>query len=632
MKVDRSLLFLPKELVETLQNRSMLIVAVGVLLVFGLGLRLFQLQILDHERYENRSRENRSVTQPLEPARGLIFDRNGEVLALNRQIQSLSVIGEDVDDVDALLERLREIIEFSSAEETEFRLRLDRVVRPGDSVILKRHLSDDELAIFAVNRYQYPDILVTTETLRDYPMGHLMSHVVGSVRQITIEDLRRLDEDRYGATKYVGRRGIEKFYEDVLHGQVGNRTVEVNVHGRVMKELDREPPQRGVTMTLHIDSQLQRVADEALGDRRGAVVAIDPETGGILALVSKPTYNPNDFVMGMSDEAFASLSNRRDTPLFNRATQGTYSPGSTFKPVIGLAALSLGVTDWEYEIDDPRGEFRLPNSSRVYRDWNWNPRTGGQQQVDLYRAIYRSSNIYFYDMSTKIEVDELAEFASQFGYGQNTAIDVTDPDPGLVPTSEWKRQTRNERWYPGDNINLFIGQGDMVATPLQLATVATLFANRGKWVRPRLLMSSAVPIEMDESIGDTPERVQGPTEEDWELMIDALRAVVHRGHQGYLQNGIAWAEIGMDIPYEMAGKSGTAQVVEIPQGEEYDETLLDEYQRKHALFIAFTPVQNPTIAVSVVVENGGGGSKVAGPVARAVLDAHMRQRVELARD
>ncbi len=638
MKVERSTLQVPNERKHTLLIRSMAVGAIGILLFGGLVFRLYQLQILDHERYETRARENRLVTQPIAPARGLIYDRNGIALARNRQVQSLSVVGENVDDIDALLERIREILDFSEDEEESFRKRLKVQLRPrtGEKVTLKRHLNDKELAIFAVNRYRYPDVFVTTETLREYPLAELMAHVVGSVRQVTTEDLQRLDPVRYAATKYVGRRAIEKFYESELHGQVGHRTVEVNVHGRVMRELSQAPPLRGRTLTLHVDTNLQRVADEELGDRRGAVVAIDPNTGGILSLVSKPTYDPNFFVMGMTDRGYSELIARSDTPLFNRATQGTYPPGSTFKPVIGLAGLSLGATDWEHEISDPRGEFRLPNVSRIWRDWDWTASgSGGQGKVDLYRAIYRSSNVYFYDLSTRLHVDDLASFAAQFGYGRATAIDVADPALGLMPTTQWKKETLNDEWYPGDTVNLAIGQGGMMVTPLQIATAATVVANRGKWVRPRLLLSSDPHIELDEGLTQQFPPVEGPTDEDWDLMIEALKAVVHRGARGFKQNGLAWADLGMDISFEMAGKSGTAQVVEIPQGEEYNDELLTETQRKHALFFAFSPPSNPVIVVAVVVEHGGvdgGGTKIAGPIAKKIIETYLNQSVALSRD
>lgn len=631
MKIDKARLQVSNEQKKTMLVRTLIVGAISLVLIAGIVLRLFQLQILNHERYATRATDNRLVTQPLAPARGLVFDRNGSVLAGNKQVQSLSVVGENIDDINALLTRVREILSFDADEEESFRKRLKNTSRPGEKVILKRHLNDVELATFAVNRFRHPELSVTTETLRDYPMNDLMAHVVGSVRQITTEDLQRLDPIRYGATMFIGRRGVEKFYEDALHGQVGYRTVEVNVHGRVMRELTSEPPARGRTVTLHIDARLQQVADEALGDRRGAVVAIDPKTGGILTLVSKPTYDPNGFVMGMTDRAYNHLINRRDTPLFNRATQGTYPPGSTFKPIVALACLSKDLVDWDEEIMDITGEFQLPNSSQVWRDWFQHQSGRGQGAINMYRAIYRSSNVFFYEMSTRLDVDELAQFANKFGVGRSTAIDVADAVDGLMPTKQWKRETKGEAWYRGDNVNLFIGQGDILVTPLQMATFATLLANRGEWIRPRLLMSSDQPIELDEAFTRSFSPIEDPSEADWFLMVDALRAVIHRGNQGYLQNGIAWAHIGMNIPYLMAGKSGTVQVVGIPHGDDIVEEPLEEHKQEHALFFGFAPVEDPVIAVAVVIENGaadgGGGSSVAGPVVRSVIDAYLGKSV-----
>ena len=447
---------------------------------------------------------------------------------------------------------------------------------------------------------------------------------MGSVRQITVEDLQHLDPVRYRGSKFVGRRGVEHYYEDLLHGEIGIRQVEVNAVGRVMSEISVDPATRGQSITLHLNIELQRVADEALGDRRGAVVAIDPKTGGVLALVSKPSYDPNVFVTGLEGKEYDRLSARADAPLFNRATQGKYPPGSTIKPLLGMAGLAVNVIDWELEFDDPRGEFQLPGSDYVYRDWNWRKSgVGGQGQVDLFRAIYRSSNIYFFHLGAVLDIDVFSTFLGQWGYGRNTSLDILDADPGILPNNTWKKNNTADSWYPGDNMNFVIGQGYTLVTPLQLATISTIFANRGKWVRPRLLLSSERPVELGE---DFPP-VKGVVESDWERMIEALTAVVHRGNKGYLQNGLAWAHVGRDITYQMAGKSGTAQVVAIPQGEEYDEELLPEEQRKHALFFGFAPVDDPVIAVATVIENGGGGSQYAAPVVRQVIDSYLADLV-----
>jgi len=342
----------------------------------------------------------------------------------------------------------------------------------------------------------------------------------------------------------------------------------------------------------------------------------------MLALVSHPGYDPNLFIGGMSGAQYAELSHSIYKPLFNRALNGQYAPGSTFKPIVGLAGISTGLIDWDDEIED-RGFFKLPNQDRIYRDWTWTRNnSGGQGIVNLHRAIYRSSNVYFYDLASRIEINNLVGFARQFGFGEDIAVDIADASLGLLPDPIWKRGYKGEVWYPGDNVNMGIGQGDLLVTPLQMASVAATIANRGRVVRPRLLLASDAPlVEVDPPRPRPP--VSGPSPEDWEKMVDAMEDVVHRGNKGFRGNGTAWAYIGRDIAYRMAGKSGTAQVVEIRQGEEYEEEELEEFNRKHAWFIAFAPADEPVIALSVLDENGGGGSSVASPIAREVIDAYL---------
>ncbi len=603
-------------------GRSLALFVVATVLVMILVGRLVQLQIFEYAKYRTRSDENRIQVEPLAPPRGLIYDRHGVLLADNRPQLSLSIVRERVSDFDALVGELRALIDISDGDLADFGRRLERRRRPYEPVALKLVLSEDEQAVLAVNRHRLKGVEVTRQLVRNYPFDSLFSHAVGSVRRVSEQDLRYLDPVRYSATKFVGRRGVERFYENSLHGEVGYRRVETDAHGRVRRELEVNRPTAGQNITLHLDSRLQIAASAALGQRRGAVVALDTRSGGVLAMVSNPGYDPNAFVLGMSSQQFASLSQSRDTPLFNRAISGQYAPGSIFKPVVGLAGLASGAVTWEDEIDDP-GYFQLPGHSRIYRDWNWSQsNTGGQGITNLRRAIYRSSNVFFYDLATRLEVDELAAFAAQFGYGHKSAVDIADVSEGLLPTRSWKLEVKGEPWYPGDSVNLGVGQGDLLVTPLQLATVAAVFANRGARVRPRMLLASDRPLSEFDPPRPLP-RVQGPSADDWEQMVDAMEDVVHRGNQGYGNNGTAWAYIGRDIGYRMAGKSGTAQVVEIKQGEEYDEEELDEYRRKHAWFIAFAPADDPVIALAVLVENGGAGSSVAGPVAREVLDAYI---------
>ena len=595
----------------------MALVLVGVLVV-----RLLQLQVWEHETYQTRSEQNRIQVQPLAPPRGLIYDRNGELLAGNRPVSTLTVVQERVPDVEALLAELASLVSVTEEDTERFRRRLARTRRPFEPVALKLNLDEEEVARLAVNRHRLPGVEIATELVRDYPLEALVAHAVGSVRRVSEDDLKRLDPVRYSATRFVGRHGVERFYEGSLHGEVGYQKVEIDAHGRIRQTLDIKEPVAGQNITVHLDGRLQIAAAAALGDRRGAVVALDPRSGGVLAMVSQPAYDPNLFVTGISEEQYRALVTSRDTPMFNRAINGQYAPGSTFKPIVGLAGLALGVTSWQAEIVD-HGWFRLPGQDRIYRDWSWTPgNAGGQGRVDLHRAIYRSSNVFFYDLASRMDIDNLAAFASQFGVGERTALDIPESSPGLLPNRVWKRGAKGQPWYPGDSVNIGIGQGDLLVTPLQLATVSATIANRGRIVRPRMLLASDRPLgEFDPPPPLPP--VQGPTPDDWEHMVDAMEAVVHRGGQGYRQNGTAWYYIGQDIPYRMAGKSGTAQVVEIRQGEAYDEEELGEYERKHAWFMAFAPADDPKIALAVLVENGGGGSAVAAPVAREVIDAFL---------
>ncbi len=607
-------------------TRATVVFLVAAILILGLLARFVDLQMFKHEIYSTRSDDNRIQVQPIPPDRGLIYDRRGVLLADNRPIRTLAVVVEQVADLDTAIGELGSFIDISDGEIAEFNRRIEQPRRPYEPVALKVNLTEDEVARIKVDGHRWKGVVVVDENLRYYPLASLMVHAVGSVRRINEDDLATLDAVRYSGTKFVGRFGVEQFYERLLHGEVGYQHVEIDVRGRVQErskenELPAMPATGGQNLTLHLDSRLQTTAHAALGERRGAVVALDPRSGGILALVSNPGYDPNPFITGIPQEEYRLLAASADTPLFNRATRGTYAPGSTFKPVVALAGLSAGVTDWERTIIDT-GEFRLPGQSRAYRDWSWTTNnSGGQGVVDLRKAIFRSSNVYFYQLGTRIGIDTLGEFASQFGFGTATALDV-DAAEGVLPTRIWKKAARGENWYLGDTVNVSIGQGHLLVTPLQLATYAMVIANRGRWVQPRLLLSSDAALS-GFGVPSSPSEVRGPTEQDWEMLVDAMEDVVHRGNQGFRENGTAWFYIGRDIGYRMAGKSGSAQVVGIRQGEEYDEEALDERQRKHAWFIAFAPADDPRIALSVLVENGGGGSSVAGPVAREVIDAYL---------
>ncbi len=599
---------------------TLFVIIVGMMLL--LAVRFFQLQVVEFETYQTRSDQNRIQVQPLAPPRGLIFDRGGELLADNRDSSSLALVTERIDTIGTTIEQLSQLVSITPADISEFERRLAQKRRPFEPVTLRRALTEEEIALLAVNRHLFAGVEVVNELVRNYPYGGLFAHAVGSVRRINEDDLRALDSVTYSATRFVGKRGVERFYERSLHGEVGYQQVETDAHGRIRQVLDIKPPIAGQNISLHLDSRLQIAATAALGEQRGAVVAMDPRSGGVLALVSNPGYDPNLFITGMSSGQFGELSHSIYKPLFNRAINGQYAPGSTFKPVVGLAALVNDAVTWEETIED-KGFFQLPGQQRIYRDWAWTRNnSGGQGTVDLRRAIYRSSNVFFYDLATRMPIESLVDFARQFGFGAELSADVAGASAGLLPDPIWKRGYKGEIWYPGDSVNMSIGQGDLLVTPMQMAMVASTIANRGTVVRPRMLLSSDALI----SEADPPRAlpaVHGPTPEDWENMVDAMEDVVHRGNQGFRQNGTAWSYIGQDIPYRMAGKSGTAQVVEIRQGEEYNEEELAEFNRKHAWFIAFAPADAPVIALSVLVENGGGGSSVAAPIARQVVDAYL---------
>ena len=601
-------------------------IGVGFLLFLTVLLvaRLFYLQILQHDVYQTLSDQNRIQVQSIPPTRGLVFDRDGELIADNIPSYRLTITKERVEDLDQTIAELREILEISDDQVASFKRRLSRRQRPYESVPVLFRMTPEEIARVSVNRYRLSGVEVEAALVRHYPKGELMAHALGSVRRINERDARRLDPVAYSGTNHIGKIGIEKYYESALLGEVGYQRVETDARGRIMAVLDQTPPVPGKNITLHLDTSLQMAASDALGARRGTVVALDPKTGGVLALVSKPSYDPNLFVTGIDFATYASLRDSIDVPLFNRALQGQYEPGSTLKPFVGLVGLMTGATTADHTIED-KGEFRLPNNSRVYRGWNWtkdNP--GGHGRVNLYKAIYRSSNVYFYQLAVNLGIDTLHENLSLFGFGHDYAIDLPEARSGLLPSRDWKQGARGQPWFPGDTVNIGIGQGDILVTPLQLATAVAILANRGKAVMPRMLKSGieAPELTADKKLQDidlVPDHV-------WASVHEAMGMVVHRGNQGFDENGTAWAYIGRDINYKMAGKSGTAQVVGIAQGEEYDEELLNERQRKHAWFVAFAPFEDPEIAVAVLVENGGGGSEIASPVARQVLDHYMETR------
>ena len=594
--------------------------AVVVLVLFSLLiLRVGYLQTVQYSDSVARSEKNRVQVVARPPVRGLILDRQGVLLADNRPSRNLEVIPEQIVNMEDTLFHLATVLEMSEEETARFRRLSGRTTRRFESAPVLFDLSDEQVARFEANRFRFPGLSVQAKLVRNYPQGALMAHAVGSVRRINDRDAASLNATAYASTDHIGKLGVERFYETELLGQVGYDRVEANARGRMMRVLDGVKPINGQNLTLYLDAGLQAAADRALDGRRGAVVAIDPKTGGILALLSRPAYDPNLFVQGISHQNYNALRTSMDAPLFNRAIQGQYQPGSTLKPFIGLIALGGSTVTVSDSIEDP-GWYQLPGNERLYRDWNWTKTNdGGHGRVNIEKALYRSCNVYFYDLAVRLGIDRLSQDLKQFGFGQASVLDLPDANAGLLPSRAWKRATRKLPWYPGDTVNLGIGHGDILVTPLQMAAAVAALANRGRWVAPRMAQNQS----FEDAARSSPSGAGQLPEHVWEPIIGGMEKVVHRGNQIYGENGTAWSYIGRDIEYRMAGKSGTAQVVAIEQGEVYEASIIEERKRKHAWFIAFAPIEDPKIALAVLLENGGGGSEYAAPVAREIIDYYL---------
>ncbi len=586
----------------------------GVLVILVLALlagRMFYLQVLSHEHFITLSKDNRVKLQPLPPTRGLIYDRKGLTLAQNLPAYSLEITPEKVPDMESTLQALSQIIEISEDDIQRFH-RLLRQHRHFDSIPLRIRLETDEVSRLAVNRHRFPGVDVRATLLRDYPQGMETAHLLGYVGRINQKELEYIDTSNYSGTSYIGKNGVEKSYESLLHGQVGLQQVEVNAKGRVLRVLEDQAPTPGDNLRLFLDMELQEIALESLGEFNGAVAAIEIKTGGVLALVSKPGYNPNLFVEGISNKAYEALKNSPDKPLFNRAIRGQYPPGSSVKPFIGLAGLEYGVVGYHQETYCP-GYYQLPGQEHKYRDWKkW-----GHGKVDMEKAIVESCDVYYYELARTLGIDRLHEFLTKFGFGQPTRVDLTGELSGLLPSREWKRERRNEPWYPGETLIVGIGQGYFLTTPLQLAAATATLANQGHHIRPRVVASIEMP---DGTVRESPKIIDDLHQLDpvhWNQIIEAMTQVVEGLH------GTARA-IRTDS-YHIAGKTGTAQVFSVKQDEEYDEETVAKRRRDHALFIAFAPVEDPQIAIAVVVENGGHGGSVAAPIARKIMDHYLRK-------
>lgn len=600
----------------------------AIVLVFTLLLaaRYSQLQVVHYETYAARSDNNRIRLQALPPTRGLIYDRNGEILADNRPAYRLELVPEKISDMEHTLDRLAHLIDISAEDRKRF-LKRRREGRRFDHIPLRFALSDQEVARVAVNRHLLPGVEVVPYLTRFYPYGSLFAHVTGYVGRLDAEDVSPDQEDNYRGTTHAGHSALERYYEPLLHGQAGWQRVETNAEGRILKTLERTDPQRGEDLHLSIDLNLQRTAAIALQGAPGAVVAMDPRNGEILALVSEPSFDPNLFVNGISSSDYQRLLKTPGKPLFNRALQGNYEPGSTLKPFIALAALENDVVSPDVRYFSS-GKFYLPNSDRPYRDWL----KGGHGWVDIRQALEQSVNTAFYQMALDLGIDRIHSSLQPFGFGRASGIDLPSEASGLLPSREWKRAHFNQAWFPGETVITGIGQGYTLVTPVQLAAATAALAG-GTWHQPQLRRPGPSQ-ERGQASADVDHIVQqaglslnaepltsrplmGDNEAHWALVHEGMEMVIH-GVRGT-------ARAIAPSTYRMAGKTGTAQVFTQEVDEEYVESQVAQHLRHHALFIAFAPAEDPIIAVAVVAEHGGSGSRSAAPVASAVVNAWMTE-------
>lgn len=595
----------PSAEAELYQGRAVFAIVV-IALVFTVVLsRYVYLQVFQYQRFKTESDNNRVHVQSLAPKRGLIYDRKGRLLAENISSQSLVLVRERVPDLEDTLARLQQLLAIEDDDIEDFRRRLKRQ-RPFEEVPLLFNLDEQQIAKVAVNIHTLPGVEIQAQLVRHYPHGELFGHVIGYVGRINEREQKTLDPENYSATYSIGKLGVERYYESQLHGQVGYQNVETDVRGRILRVLDQIDPVPGNDLHLHLDVDLQRAGYETLAGRRGSVVAMNVKNGGLLAVVSSPSYDGNLFVNGISSKDYAALRDSPDLPLFNRSLQGQYPPASTVKPVIGMAGLHYGTVTPNTTVRDP-GWYQLPNDTRFYRDWK---REGHAARINLSDSIIESCDVYFYDLAYKLGIDKIHEFMTSFGYGVPTGVDLTSERSGLMPSKAWKKRVHNLPWFPGETLNIGIGQGYMLATPMQLAAATVVLANKGQWIQPRVLrkMGDLEPLPVRRDTLDV-----DPAH--WAVIEKAMFDVVHGVH------GTARAA-SRGMAYDMAGKTGTAQVVGIAQGEKYDSEALAKRKRDHALYIGYAPADDPQIAVAVVIENGEKSSEAV-KVARAVMDAYL---------
>ncbi len=588
-------------------------ITAGGLVILALGLligRMVQLQVFEHNHFTTLSKDNRVKLVPLPPTRGLIYDHNGVLLAQNRPAYSLEIIPENVKDIPDTLIRLAQIISITEDDLERFH-KLKKRKRRFDSIPIRIDLSMEEAARFAVVHHRFNGVDIKARLLRYYPHPEATAHVIGYVGRISKSDLQNLEVSNYAGSSHTGKTGIERSYEFELHGGVGIRQVEVNSVGRVIRILEHKPPAPGQNLHLHLDIELQKIAMAALGEENGAIAAIDPNSGGILALVSKPSFDPNLFVAGISSKDYQTLQQNPERPLYDRAVSGQYPPGSTIKPFIGLAGLETGQISPETRVFCP-GYYQLPGQKHKYRDW----KIIGHRHMNLDTSITQSCDVYFYKLAYEIGVDNLSQYLAQFGFGARTGIDLRNEARGILPSREWKRRVKHAPWYPGETVIMGIGQGYYLATPLQLAAATAAIGNGGIYYTPRLLKQFEIRGgDKSEMILPVGKPIQIHQLDNWREIHQSMLNVIEH------PRGTA-KQIRSDT-YRIAGKTGTAQVFTIKQDEEYDEEKIKKKMRDHALFVAYAPANDPRIAIAVIVENGGSGGSTAAPIARKIMDAYL---------
>ena len=590
-------------------GRVTVLAALMVLLMMGLLYRYFSLQVIQNEEFRAQSDRNRIAVRTVAPTRGIIVDRSGNLLAVNQPSFTLAITPERAEDLDNVLTKLSDLLRLTDTD-IELFTQARKRRRPLSPVPLKYRLTDEELAVIAVNKHALSGVSVQSELTRHYPEGDLLGHALGYVGRIGIDDVDESEKEAYRGISHIGKVGLEAYYEDVLKGGLGVSRIETNARGVELDVIDRIEPVPGAELTLHLDIELQRVAAAAMGDMRGAVVALDPRSGGVLSAVSSPRYDPNKFVNGISFSDYAELRDSQDAPLLNRVIQGQYPPASTIKPMLGLAGLHRDLITIDTAIPDP-GYYQLPGDPRRYRDWILRVRgTGHAEEMNLRDSIAQSCDVYFYELANRFGIDALAESLDDFGIGSVTGVDLPSEKRGILPSSEWKRRVIGSSWYGGETLIVGIGQGYMLATPMQLAVATTALATRGTALKPTFVAAvDGIPVEPEPLLNVSVETAYW--DEVVAGMVDTVSSV--RGTAFGMRSGLT---------YSVAGKTGTAQVVGIAQDATYDEEALSEYQRNHGWFIAFAPVENPEIVLAVLTENSGGGSS-AYPVARAMLDYWM---------